>query len=83
MARNVTEMLELHGRLLAEITRALPCTAQMIQDHGLGAGTNIGDMVTYPILADPAAAAEVARAFDKTVGTLALSVLDCGAVPLT
>ncbi|KAA8894399.1 hypothetical protein FN846DRAFT_416655 [Sphaerosporella brunnea] len=67
MARNVTEMLELHGRLLADITRALPCTAQMIQDHGLDAGKNLGDVTAYPILADPAAAAEVARAFDKTI----------------
>lgn len=67
MARNVTEMLELHGRLLADITRALPCTTQTIQDHGLDVNPNMGDMARYPILADPAAAAEVAKAFDTTV----------------
>ncbi|KAF8243783.1 hypothetical protein K440DRAFT_636790 [Wilcoxina mikolae CBS 423.85] len=67
MARNITEMLELHGRLLSDITRALPCTTQTIQDHSLDTSLNIGDMARYPILADPAAAAVVARAFDTTI----------------
>jgi len=65
MARNVTEMLELHGRLLADIARALPCTTQMIQDHD--GNRNVAGMACYPILSDPSAAAEVARIFDTTV----------------
>jgi hypothetical protein len=73
MARNITEMLELHGRLLSDIARALPCTTQMIQDHSLDASLNTGDMARYPILADPAAAAVVARAFDTAVGILSIN----------
>ena len=67
MARNITEMLELHGRLLSDISRALPCTTQAIQDHGRDANPRNGDFARYPILCDPAAAAEVAKVFDTTV----------------
>ncbi|KAI5785928.1 hypothetical protein EDC01DRAFT_631836 [Geopyxis carbonaria] len=67
MARNVSEMLNLHGRLLNDITRALPCTTQLMQGHVLDVSPNIGDMARYPILADPSAAAEVAKAFDTTM----------------
>lgn len=67
MARNVTEMVDLHSRLLSEITRVLPCTTQMMQGHKLDAGPRIGGMDRYPILADPSAAAEVAKAFETTV----------------
>ncbi|KAI5815090.1 Dbl homology domain-containing protein [Pyronema omphalodes] len=67
MGRNVTEMLELHGRLLADITRALPCITQMNQTHGINASPTIEDLARYPILSDPAAAAEVAKAFDTTI----------------
>jgi hypothetical protein len=70
MGRNVTEMLELHGRLLADITRALPCITQMNQTYGVNASPTIGDLARYPILSDPAAAAEVAKAFDTTVSCL-------------
>lgn len=65
MARNVTEMLELHGRLLADIARALPCTTQTIQGHH--GNHNLVDMTNFPILSEPAAAAEVAKIFDTTV----------------
>jgi hypothetical protein len=65
MARNVTEMLELHGRLLADIARVLPCTTQTIQGHRTN--YNLIDMTKFPILSDPAAAAEVAKIFDTTV----------------
>lgn len=75
MARNVTEMLELHGRLLADISRALPCTTQTIQDHSVH--QNVADLANYPILSDPAAAAEVARIFDTTVRLTAISAIDC------
>lgn len=64
MARNVTEMLDIHTRLLDEISRALPCTTQMM--------TRAAEVDTYhcAILADPAAAAEIAKVFDSTVSTL-------------
>lgn len=65
MARNVTEMLELHSTLLEKIARALPCTTQMIQGHGIDVHTK--NMDRYPILADPSAASEVAKAFDATI----------------
>lgn len=67
MVRNVTEMVDLHGRLLAEIQRVLPCTTQMMQGHKLAGIPRSGGLDRYPILADPAAAAEVAKAFESIV----------------
>lgn len=70
MARNVTEMVDLHGRLLADITRALPCITQMMHGHKLDTSPRIAGIDNYPILADPSAAAEVAKAFETTVRPL-------------
>lgn len=62
MNRNVSEMLDIHVRLLDDISRALPCINQMMMKAAEM------DMNRCQVLADPAAAAEVAKVFDATVG---------------
>ncbi|TGZ83568.1 hypothetical protein EX30DRAFT_368910 [Ascodesmis nigricans] len=60
MNRNVSEMLDIHVRLLDDISRALPCINQMMMKAAEM------DMNRCQVLADPAAAAEVAKVFDAT-----------------
>jgi hypothetical protein len=62
--RNLTVILELHSGLLYDIYRALPCTQQTLQGQRLDVNPKFGDLEKCPILADPCAAAELAKVYD-------------------
>jgi hypothetical protein len=70
ITRNVSEILDLHERLLAEIFHVLPAASHQIQTYkgrDSGMAPHAEEFAGVHVLANPMAAAKVAMVFDKMV----------------
>ncbi|KAL7273431.1 hypothetical protein RUND412_003721 [Rhizina undulata] len=68
--RNVSEILALHERLLGEIYRVIPAASHQIKQYKsnfLDVSPHVSDIAHTHVLANPVAAQQVAKVFDKMI----------------